>query len=157
MQFHFPDIDHISFWIGVLSATVFWWIVAAIWPLFAQALQNLKAKRKEKKEKSRRVNPIEERYRQIILQQAQGLHLAAALFSLDEILIPPALLIPPARLASGASASTEDILHLAERAPIIDLPRLPDFNRQAFREGRALVLLEASGVPLPDPRQFGVG
>ncbi|MFH1907098.1 MAG: hypothetical protein ABIL11_06935 [Chloroflexota bacterium] len=90
MQFHFPDIDRISFWIGV-------------------------------------------------------------------VIIPPALLVPPARLANGASASTEDILHLAERAPIIDLPRLPDFIRQAFREGRALVLLEASGVPLPDPRQFGVG
>ncbi len=236
MQFRFPDIDRISFWIGVLIATVFWWIVTAIRPLFAQALQNLKAKRKEKKEKSRGASAIEERYRQMILQQAQGLHLAAALFSLDEILIPPALLVPPARLASGASASTKDILHqaipylpawpelaaiynaptmplsqavsggsdlvlvghpgcgktvalaqlasqvarrepssglpidslpflfhvadldlplknpeallnpiiemLAERAPIIDLPRLPDFIRQAFREGRALVLLD---------------
>ncbi len=151
MQFRFPDIDRISFWIGVLIATVFWWIVAAIRPLFAQALQNLKVKRKEKKEKSRRANPIEERYRQMILQQAQGLHLAAALFSLDEILIPPALLVPSARLASGASASTEDILHLAvsylpawpELAAIYNAPTMP--LSQALSGGSDLVLVGHPG------------
>ncbi|MBU2610648.1 MAG: HEAT repeat domain-containing protein [Chloroflexi bacterium] len=151
MQFRFPDIDRISFWIGVLIATVFWWIVAAIRPLFAQALQNLKVKRKEKKEKSRRANPIEERYRQMILQQAQGLHLAAALFSLDEILMPPALLVPPARLASGAFASTEDILHLAvpylpgwpELAAIYNAPTMP--LSQALSGGSDLVLVGHPG------------
>ncbi|MDO9348720.1 MAG: hypothetical protein Q7T47_05490, partial [Anaerolineales bacterium] len=151
MQFRFPDIDRISFWIGVLIATVFWWIIAAIRPLFAQALQNLKAKRKEKKEKSRRASPIEERYRQMILQQAQGLHLAAALFSLDEILIPPALLVPPARLASGASASTKDILHQAipylpawpELAAIYNAPTMP--LSQAVSGGSDLVLVGHPG------------
>ena len=151
MQFRLPYIDRISFWIGVAVATAFWWILAALRPLLQQVIQNLKAKRKEKKEKARTSSAIEERYRQVILQKAQGFHLAAPLFSLDEILIPPSLLVPPARPAPGGSALTEDIVSLTlpylpawpelaaiYNAPTLDLP-------QAMSGGLDLVLTGQPG------------
>ena len=124
MQFRLPYIDRISFWIGAAFATAFWWVLAALRPLFQQAIQSLKARRKERKEKARTASAIEERYRQMILQQAQGYHLAAPLFSLDEILIPPRLLLPPTHATPGASAPAEDIVSLA-------LPYTPDWPELA--------------------------
>ena len=124
MQFRLPYIDRISFWIGAAFATAFWWVLAALRPLFQQAIQSLKARRKERKEKARTASAIEERYRQMILQQAQGYHLAAPLFSLDEILIPPRLLLPPTHATPGAPALAEDIVSLA-------LPYTPDWPELA--------------------------
>jgi len=124
MQFRFPYIDRISFWIGVAFATAFWWVLAALRPLFQQAIQGLKVRRKEKKEKTRTANAIEERYRQMVLQQAQESHLSAPLFSLDEILIPPRLLLPPMHPAPGEPAPAEDIVSLT-------LPYMPDWPELA--------------------------
>jgi len=107
-----PYIDRSSFWIGVAFATAFWWVLAALRPLLQQVIQSLKARRKEKKGKVRTANAIEGRYRQMILRQAQGSHLAAPLFSLEEILIPPRLLLPPMHPAPGKPALAEDIVSL---------------------------------------------
>ena len=124
MQFRLPYIDRISFWLGVAFATAFWWVLAALRPLLQQVIQSLKAKQKEKKEKVRTTSAIEERYRQIILQQAQGFHLAAPLFSLEEILIPPRLLLPPTHPAPGKPTLAEDIVSLT-------LPYIPDWPELA--------------------------
>ena len=124
MQFRLPYIDRISFWLGVAFATAFWWVLAALRPLLQQVIQSLKAKQKEKKEKVRTASAIEERYRQIILQQAQGFHLAAPLFSLEEILIPPRLLLPPMHPAPGKPTLAEDIVSLT-------LPYMPDWPELA--------------------------
>jgi hypothetical protein len=124
MQFRLPYLDRISFWIGVSFATAFWWVLAALRPLLQQVIQNLKAKRKEKKGKVRTASAIEERYRQMILQQAQGYHLAAPLFSLEEILLPPWLLLPPMHPPPGKPALAEDIVSLT-------LPYMPDWPELA--------------------------
>ena len=124
MQFRFPYIDHISFWIGVAFATAFWWVLAALRPLFQHAIQGLKARRKEKREETRTTSAIEERYRQMVLRQAQAAHLSAPLFSLDEILIPPRLLFPPMHPTPGEPAPAEDIVSLT-------LPYMPDWPELA--------------------------
>jgi HEAT repeat protein len=119
MPFRFPPLDSPSFWIGVAIATAAWWVLSALRRLLQHANQGLKAKSKERKEKVRPASAIEERYRHRVLQQAQGLHLAAPLFSLDEILVVPRLLLPPVCPRPGAPPPTEDIVSLT-------LPFIPD-------------------------------
>jgi HEAT repeat protein len=243
MRFRLPNIDDFSFWLGFILATVFWWIIALIRPALQQAAENARAQRTEKKEKAKSVNLIEEHYRQTLLLQAQGMHLAAPLFALDEILQPPRLLAPPPRIEPGAPIPNEDIVEatlpylpawpelaavykggtislsealsgdsdivlmgqtgmgktvalaalasslarreplaglpedtlpflahvadldlpankdnplsalidlVAEKAPVLDLPRIPEFVRKAFSEGRVLLLLDGTDELTPD-------
>lgn len=243
MRFRLPAIDQFSFWLGFILSALLWWILSMIRPIFKQMGENARAKRAEAKEKARSVSGVEERYRQIVLQRAQGMHLAAPLFALDEIIEPPRLLAPPARVEPGAPIPNEDIveatlpylpawtelaavykaptltitealsgdsdiiltgqtgmgktvalayiasrlarrdpepglpqdtlpflLHvadldlpvnkdnplnslidlIAEKAPVLDLPRVPEFVRKAFAEGRALLLLDGADELTPD-------
>ncbi len=243
MHFRFPNIDDFSFWLGFILATVFWWVIALIRPALQQMGENARKKREEKKERAKSVNIIEEHYRQNVLLQAQGMHLAAPLFALDEILQPPRLLAPPPRIEPGAPLPVEDIVEaavpylpawpelaavyqaktislaealsgdsdivlmgqtgmgktvalaalasslarrdpqtglpeetlpflihvadldlpankdnplnalidlVAEKAPVLDLPRIPEFVRKAFAEGRALLLLDGTDELPPE-------
>lgn len=110
MPIRLPHIDDISFAIGFLLATFFWLIVNALQPIFRQVRENMRAKRAEAKEKVHTSNALEERYRRQLLQQAQRLHLAESLFSLDEIVIPPELLAPPPRVEPGTPLYLETIV-----------------------------------------------
>lgn len=243
MRLRFPSIDQLSFWLGFILATLLWWVVSMIRPALKQVVENERARREAKQEKAKSVSAIEERYRQTVLQQAQGMHLAAPLFALDEILQPPRLLAPSPRVEPGAAALYEDIveatlpylpawpelaaiykaptltlrealsgdsdivltgqtgmgktvalaalassiarrdpepglphdtlpflLHvadldfpvnkdnplnslidlIAERAPVLDLPRIPEFVRKTFAENRALLLLDGTDELTPD-------
>jgi HEAT repeat protein len=243
MRFRFPTINQFSFWLGFILATLLWWVISMIRPALKQMAENVSAKKEEKKEKARSVSAIEERYRQAVLQRAQGMHLATPLFALDEILQPPRLLAPPPRVEPGVPPQSEDIveatlpylpawpelaaiykaptltlhealsgdsdivltgqtgtgktvalaflassiarrdpepglpqdtlpflLHvadldfpvnkdnplnslidlIAERAPVLDLPRIPEFVRNAFADGRALLLLDGTDELTPD-------
>ena len=87
-------------------------------PAIHQILVNYRLKAAENKEKVFSRNATEERYRQMVILQAQALHLAAPLFSLDEILQPPRLLAPPPRVEPGGPTISEDIVD-------ITLPYLP--------------------------------
>lgn len=243
MRFRLPSIDDFSFWLGFILATVFWWVIALIRPALQQMAENARAKRAEKKERARSVNLIEEHYRQALLLRAQGMHLAAPLFALDEILLQPRLLAPPPRIEPGAPIPNEDIVEatlpylpawpelaavykggtlslsealsgdsdivlmgqtgmgktvalaalasalarrdphpglpedtlpflahvadldlpankdnplsalidlVAEKAPVLDLPRIPEFVRKAFGDGRVLLLLDGTDELTPD-------
>ena len=90
MHFRFPNIDSFSFWLGFILASVVWWVLSLLRPAFEQLRENAKAKQVEKKEKAKTMSGMEERYRQTILVHVQGFHLAAPLFSLDEIAEAPA-------------------------------------------------------------------
>ena len=83
------------------------------------------------------VNAVEERYRQIVLHQAQGLHLAAPLFSLDEILEPSQLLAPPPRVEPGDPLYNEDIVE----ATVPYLPAWPELA--AIYKAPTITLSEA--------------
>jgi len=110
MPFRFPSIDNFSFWLGFILATLALRIISLVRPAFQHLREMAELKRVEEKDKIHASSGVEERYRQSVLQQAQGLHLAAPLFSLDEILEPPVLLAPPPRVEPGRPLVHEDIV-----------------------------------------------
>jgi HEAT repeat protein len=243
MRFRLPNIDNFSFWLGIILSSLFWWGVSVLRPAFQELRANARTRQAEKKEKAHAFNAIEEHYRAMVLLHAQGLHLAAPLFSLDEILEPPRLLAPPARVEPGVPLYNDDtvestipylpawpelasiyqtptltlsealsgnsdivligqtgmgktvalanlasclarrelqaglspetlpcLIHvadldlpvnkdnplkgiidfIAEKSPVFDLPRIPDFIRRMFTEGRILLLLDGTDELTPD-------
>jgi HEAT repeat protein len=114
-----PFIDLISFLLGFVSATIFWWLVRA----FKTSLPRLKTTLKHQAE-ARRQQKLEgvSRYvRQESLRRAQNNHLANHLFSLDEILITPHLLAPPDYLLNPPVSPENQ--RIAEKV----IPYLPDW------------------------------
>jgi HEAT repeat protein len=249
MRFRFPGVDSFSFWLGIILATLVWWIYSLLHPVIQNLRSSLLSKQSEKREKTYSSTNIEDHYRQGVLHRAQGLHLAASLFSLDEIIVTPALLAPPPRvepgvtlyndgsisttipylpawpelaaiyhaptltLAQALSGNSDIVLtgqtgigktvalaHLAsrlarrdpepglpldtvpflvhiadldlpgkkeeplkplidaiaEKTPIFDIPRLPDFVRNSFTDGHALLLLDGTDELTPDGMKIAV-
>ena len=101
-------LDPLSFGIGFAVATVLWWLVGRMRPLWSQLRMSLKEQRETVK--TRRSTGLEENHRRIILRRAQGMHLAAPLFSLDEIIQEPRLIAPPPRVEPGVTPIPEDII-----------------------------------------------
>ena len=110
MRFRFPNLDNFSFLLGVVLSSLVWWVISMLRPAFKQIRANAQLKQAGKKAKAHAFNAVEERYRQSVLYHAQGLHLAAPLFSLDEILVPSQLLAPPHRVEPGDYLYIEDIV-----------------------------------------------
>ncbi len=104
----------LSFWLGAAVATVFWLIINALRPIFHQMGENIRAKREAAKAKASALTIIENHYLLSVLKYAQGLHLAAPLFALDEIILPPVVLAPPPRVEPGdTSAHLDDAVSLS--------------------------------------------
>lgn len=97
-----------SFILGFVTASIFWWLVARARPLWGEVRENWAVRREEAK--ARRSSGVEENYRRNTLRRAQGMHLAASLFALDEIIEVPRLLAPLHRVEPGAPPVTEDIV-----------------------------------------------
>lgn len=109
MRFPFPlSLDPLSFFVGFIVASIFWWIVTRSRPLIKEISENLKTQREEAQ--ARRTSSVEENHRRITLRRAQGMHLAAPLFALDEILIEPRLLAPLPHIEPGGPIPSEDIV-----------------------------------------------
>jgi hypothetical protein len=122
MYFRLPTIEPFSFALGLILASVAWWIYSILRPVFRQMRETYEANKAKQKEKLNKNAGIEERYLQRVLLFAQGLHLAAPLFSLDEIIEPPTLLAPPPRVVPGAPLIIEDIVE----ATIPYIPAWPE-------------------------------
>jgi hypothetical protein len=103
-------IDALSFILGFVLASIMWWAVHAARPALRQARENMKTRSQRARERG--ASGTEERYRRLALKQAQGTHLAAPLFPLEELIEPPRLLAPPARMEPGAPPQSEDIVSL---------------------------------------------
>ncbi len=101
-------LDPISFLIGFISATIFWFIVSRARPAIEELRETMKARREEAQ--ARKTSSIEENHRRATLRRAQGMHLAAQLFALDEILQEPLLLAPPQRVEPGIPPKFEDVV-----------------------------------------------
>ncbi len=101
-------IDPLSFFTGFVTASIFWWLFVKARPLWAE----LRASLKEQQEvtQARKSSTVEDNHRRITLRRAQGMHLAAPLFALDEILQEPLLLIPPQPMDPSAPHRTEDVV-----------------------------------------------
>ncbi len=109
MRFRIPNIDIFSFFLGFILAALIWWITSMLRPAFQQIVANIRARQADKREKAHEFNIAEEHFLLSVLQQAQGMHLAAPIFSLDEILVLPRLLAPPPRIIPGDPPAEEDI------------------------------------------------
>ncbi len=117
-----PIIDPFSFVIGFLTTTIFWWLVSKGRPLFRQIRQG--ARERGEATQARKTSSIEENHRRMTFRRAQGMHLAAPLFSLNEILQTPLLLAPLARVEPEGALLNEDIVSQT-------LPYLPDWPELA--------------------------
>jgi hypothetical protein len=101
-------VDSTSFIIGFIAASIFWWLVKWARPLWREMLTGMKEQREVAK--ARKSSTVEENHRRITLRLAQGMHLAAPLFALDEILQEPLLIAPPQVVEPGVPQKFEDIV-----------------------------------------------
>jgi len=109
-------IDPFSFFIGFLSASVFWWLMTQARPLWRE--YRTAAAEKKELAQARKTSSVEENHRRNTLRRAQGMHLAAPLFALDEILQEPRVITPPQSIEPG-------VTHLLEDVTSQTLPYLP--------------------------------
>lgn len=94
----------IGFVLGVVTTILF----GRARPLLKQIRENTKEKREEAQ--VRRTSGLEDNHRRLTLRYAQGMHLAAQLFALDEILQEPKLIAPPVQVEPGVAGIQEDII-----------------------------------------------
>ena len=145
------SIDPLSFVLGLVIATVFWWMVSRLRPLWHEIVANLRARQENARERS--ASSLEESHRRVTLRRAQGMHLAAPLFALDEILVEPRLMAPLAHIEPGGQAALED-------AASLTLPYLPAWPEMAAAyDGPTLSIEEAlsGGMNLVLIGQPGIG
>ncbi|MCC6299164.1 MAG: HEAT repeat domain-containing protein [Anaerolineales bacterium] len=145
-----PHIDPLSFFVGFFIGIVVWTLLGRARPLWAQIREGIKEQREAAKVK--RTSGLEDNHRRITLRRAQGMHLAASLFALDEILQEPKLIAPPARVEPGVIGLQEDIISQT-------LPYMPDWPElagaygaptltmtQALSGGANIVVIGAAGA-----------
>ncbi|HET7143642.1 MAG TPA: HEAT repeat domain-containing protein, partial [Anaerolineales bacterium] len=144
------EVDPLSFIVGFIFASAFWWLLARVRPIWAEIRANIKENREEAQ--TRKTSSVEENHRRITLRRAQGMHLAAQLFALDEIIQEPLLIIPPQTVEPGISVKFEDVISqtlpylpswpeiaAAYHAPTLTLP-------QALSGNTNIVIIGQPGV-----------
>lgn len=127
------QLDRLSFWLGFLAASLFWWLLARLRPLLPRARAALQDRARAARHGL--AAGEEGRLRSDTLRLAQRSHLAAILFPLDEILIQPRLLL--VRSVEPGAPSIDDICTQT-------LPDLPDWPELAAAYGvQSIPLAEA--------------
>lgn len=101
------NFDGLSFWLGFLAATLFWWLLGRLRPFLAWIGERFQAQLQSARQDRSLVDEI--RLGNDALRRSQELHLAAQLFSLDEILIPPRVLAPAMPPLAYEPPLSEDI------------------------------------------------
>ncbi|HFC08607.1 MAG TPA: NACHT domain-containing protein [Chloroflexi bacterium] len=137
--FRLPDFSPFWFWTGVLAGSLFWYALTRLHPLL-QGWQQRRAARRAERE-SARLERLASRWLRWLEQHLQGQHLAASLFPLERILIPPKVIAPlPAYVPEG-EYRPDDIAAVA-------VPYTPDFPELA-------ALYRYPALPLEDALQGG--
>lgn len=134
------DLDRTSFWLGFLAGFLTLWLLGRLRPIFSYLTRKTRTSLQEAR--LRATAGAEIRLRNETQRRAQSLHLAARLFSLDEIVIPPKLLAPPPPVVPGEPAPDVDVTHLV-------MPYLPDWSELPGR-------YRAPTLSLVDALQGGV-
>jgi HEAT repeat protein len=111
-----------AFAIGLILGIALTILFQRALPLFKQIRENAKVKTEEAQ--VRRTSGLEDNHRRLTLRRAQGMHLAAQLFALDELLQEPKLLAPPAQVEPGAVSIQDDVISQT-------LPYMPDWPELA--------------------------
>ncbi|HEX6270217.1 MAG TPA: NACHT domain-containing protein, partial [Anaerolineales bacterium] len=135
-----------GFIVGVLSV----WLIGRVRPVLTQ----LNKSRKEQREvaRARRTSGLEDNHRRSTLRRAQSMHLASALFALDEIIQEPRLIAPPARVEPGILSIQEDIIsqtlpYLPAWPELAAIYRAPTLSlTEAVAGGENIVITGAAGT-----------
>lgn len=130
-------IDRNSFWAGFLAGMLFFWILSSMRKFIPYATRMIKKQIQIAREKASA--GILARFRNDVFIFTQNQHLAAPLFPLDQILIQPRLLAPPAPLSESESAEAfkQDISSLT-------IPYMPEWPEMGSVFGvNTLTLAEA--------------
>src|SRR6266540_1608916 len=142
--------DPFSFLFGFAVGILVVWLLGRARPLLTQIRTNAKEQRETAK--LRRASGLENNHRRITLRRAQGMHLAASLFSLDEILQEPRLIAPPARVEPGVVGIQEDIIsqtlpYMPAWPELAALYRAPTIGvAEAIAGGSNIVIVGAAGM-----------
>jgi hypothetical protein len=118
------SFDQISFWVGFVAGALGLWLISKLIPALPGLREGIR--NRSVITRSRLISSNAERFRQETLFHVQGLHLASPLFSLDEIMVEPQILAPPAVVEPGGEDLPTDILSLT-------IPYLPDWPELASR------------------------
>src|SRR6266542_3444181 len=149
MQITLPP-DPFSFLFGFAVGILVVWLFSRARPLLTQIRQNAKEQRQAAQ--LRRSTGLEDNHRRITLRRAQGMHLAASLFSLDEILQEPRLIAPPARVEPGILGIQEDIIsqtlpYMPAWPELAAIYRAPTLGvTEAISGGSNIVIVGAAGM-----------
>ncbi len=112
-------VDGLSFFLGIAAGTLFWFLFGQFKKTLLPYLLSV-SKRKFQEFRDRNFIGANIAIRQDVLKRAQKAHLAAQLFALDEILIPPRLIPPPPLIDPAQENDLENL-------PIPSIPYLPDW------------------------------
>jgi len=151
MRFPFAvSIDALSFFFGFIIASIFWWVVSRSRPLWNEINLNLKKRREESL--VLRTSSMEETHRRITLRRAQGMHLAAPLFALNEILQEPRIMAPLPHVEPGGLIATEDAVtqtlpYMPTWPELAAVYNAPTFTlAEALSGGENLVVIGQPGI-----------
>ncbi len=120
------NFDRLSFWLGFLAASLFWFLIIRFRHAFAQWWEKQRLQARSTRHGRTQVDEV--RLGNDTLHMLQSWHMAAALFSLDEILVPPHLLAPVVPPSAYEPPHSEDITDWA-------IPYLPDWPELASYYG----------------------
>ncbi len=127
------SLDKLSFWLGFLAGTLAWWLLGILRPTLRSLWKGLRAQ--SAAARAGLTTTTEIRLRNDILKFAQRQHLAAPIFSLDEIFIPVSLLSPPQLVNPGSLPTPIDIAEVV-------VPYMPDWPEMAAVYGSPQITLE---------------
>ncbi|HKJ38596.1 MAG TPA: HEAT repeat domain-containing protein, partial [Anaerolineales bacterium] len=136
----------IGYVLGILSVFLY----GRAKPLLQQIRENAQEKREEAQ--VRRTSGLENNHRRLTLRRAQGMHLAAPLFALDEILQEPRLIAPPVQVEPGVTGIQEDIIsqtlpYMPEWPELAAIYRAPTLElAEAVTGGGNVVIVGAAGA-----------
>jgi HEAT repeat protein len=145
-------IERTSFWIGFIAGMLFLWLLSSLRRFIPFAIRATKKQIQIARENA--AAGVLARLRHDVYVYAQHQHLAAAFFPLDDILIQPRVLAPPALTYVGEAVETTriDITSLT-------LPYMPDWPEigslygaptltlvEALQEGANLILMGNPGA-----------
>jgi HEAT repeat protein/energy-coupling factor transporter ATP-binding protein EcfA2 len=128
-------IDRLSFWIGFFSGILFAWFIVNLRRVLPRLIRFIKERIRLAKENLEAGTEI--RFRRDVLRHVQKQHLAAPLFSLEEVIIQPFLQVPPIQAHVMSEMVSHDLIQQS-------MPYLPDWPEfRANFSGPVFTLAEA--------------